>query len=130
MQHFAFVHGRIGDGRDVPTRLHRVDILNDVFGDHSTIDRTLQHFKAEGRGILVYLRDGTAGVPAASLPGQTPDSDAARTSTWREVGVGAQILRDLGVSSIKLLASSERVYVGLSGFGIEITATAPLDPSG
>ena len=127
VQHFAFVHGRIGDGRDVPTRLHRVDILNDVFGDHSAIDRTLARFKQEGRGILVYLRDGTAGVPAASLPGQPDDSDAARGSEWREVGVGAQILRDLGVSSIKLLASSERVYVGLSGFGIEITSTAPLD---
>ena len=129
VQHFAFVHGRIGDGRDVPTRLHRVDILNDVFGDHSVIDRTLQQFKREGRGILVYLRDGTAGVPAAALPGQQPDSDAARGNEWREVGVGAQILRDLGVSSIKLLASSERVYVGLSGFGIEIASTAPLDPA-
>ena len=126
VQHFAFVHGRIGDGRNVPTRLHRVDILSDVFGDKSPVNRALERFKAEGRGVLVYLRDGTAGVPAAALPGQT-DSEAARTAQWREVGLGAQILRDLGVSSIKLLSSSERVYVGLAGFGIEITGTEPLD---
>ena len=127
VQHFAFVHGRIGDGRNVPTRLHRVDIINDVFGDRSPVTQALERFKAEGRGVLVYLRDGTAGVPAAALPGQETESESARTAQWREVGLGAQILRDLGVSSIKLLSSSERVYVGLSGFGIEIAGTEPLE---
>ena len=127
VQHFAFVHGRIGDGCTMPTRLHRVDILKDVFGDRSGIDRALARFQAEGRGVLVYLRDGTAGVPAASLPGQVTDSETARTAQWREIGLGAQILRDLGVSSIKLLTSSENIYVGLSGFGIEITGTEPID---
>ena len=127
VQHFAFVHGRIGDGRNVPTRLHRVDILDDVFGDRTAVNRALDRFKAEGRGVLVYLRDGTAGVPVSALPGQDTDSESARTAQWREVGLGAQILRDLGVSSIKLLSSSERIYVGLSGFGIEITGTEPLD---
>ena len=126
VQHFAFVHGRIGEGRDVPTRLHRVDIINDVFGDRSTINGVLDRFKAEGRGILIYLRDGTAGVPAAALPGQEIGSENSRTAEWREIGVGAQILRDLGVTSIKLLSSTERVYIGLSGFGIEITGTEPV----
>ena len=60
--HFAFVHGSIGDGRDVPARLHRADILNDIFGG-GAIDRCLKRFKEEGRGVLVYLRDGSAGVP-------------------------------------------------------------------
>lgn len=127
VQHFAFVYGRLGDGRSVPTRFHRVDILDDVFGDRSAVNRALDRFKAEGRGVLVYLRDGTAGVPVATLPGQNSDLEAARTAQWREVGLGAQILRDLGVNSIKLLTSSERVYVGLSGFGIEIASTEPFD---
>ena len=43
--------------------------------------------------------------------------------SWRDVGLGAQILRDLGVTSIRLLASRERQYVGLSGFGVEIAGT-------
>jgi 3,4-dihydroxy 2-butanone 4-phosphate synthase/GTP cyclohydrolase II len=46
---------------------------------------------------------------------------------WREVGLGAQILRDLRISSIQLLATRARTYVGLAGFGIEITATEPLE---
>jgi 3,4-dihydroxy 2-butanone 4-phosphate synthase / GTP cyclohydrolase II len=124
--HFAFVHGAIGDGRNVPARLHRADILSDVFGA-GPIPKVLNRFKAEGRGALVYLRDGSAGVPA-NLGGAHPNrSDDARESQWREVGLGAQILRDLGVSSIRLRTDNPRTYVGLSGFGIEIAAVEPLD---
>src|SRR6202161_2537424 len=65
--HFAFVHGSIGDGRDMPARPHRADILGDIFGG-GIIPRTLQRFKDEGRGVLVYLRDGSAGV-AGNLAG-------------------------------------------------------------
>ena len=124
--HFAFVHGSIGDGRNVPARLHRADILGDIFGA-GPIPKVLRRFKAEGRGALVYLRDGAAGVPA-NLGGARPiGSDDARETQWREVGLGAQILRDLGVNSIRLRTDNPRTYVGLSGFGIEIAAVEPID---
>jgi 3,4-dihydroxy 2-butanone 4-phosphate synthase/GTP cyclohydrolase II len=124
VQHFAFVYGDIGGGTNVPARLHRADVIGDVFGGAQTINAALARFKAEGRGVIVYLRDGTAGVPVAAIPheGDTA-SDAARIRQWREIGLGAQILKDLGISSIRLLASSRRTYIGLGGFGIEITAT-------
>ena len=51
----------------------------------------------------------------------------ARKAQWLKIGVGAQILRDLGISSIRLLASRTRTYVGLAGFGIEIVSTESLD---
>ena len=127
----AFVHGGIGDGKNVLTRLHRANIISDVFGGAKPIHRTLARFKAEGRGVLVLLRDGTAGVPVVSIPksGDTA-SEEARTRQWREIGLGAQILKDLGVNSIRLLTSSRRMtYVGLSGFGIEIAGTEPIDGS-
>ncbi|MBV9702251.1 MAG: 3,4-dihydroxy-2-butanone-4-phosphate synthase, partial [Methylobacteriaceae bacterium] len=54
-------------------------------------------------------------------------SEAARTTSWREIGLGAQILRDLGLTSIILLSSTPRKYVGLEGFGIEIAATEGLE---
>jgi 3,4-dihydroxy 2-butanone 4-phosphate synthase/GTP cyclohydrolase II len=130
VQHFAFVHGRIGDGTNVTARLHRADILGDVFGPRDSIERSLARFKKDGRGVLVYLRDGTAGVPLSAVGlerGDDTSRDAQRNRMWREIGLGAQILRDLGVSSIRLLAPSERTYVGLSGFGIEIIATEGLD---
>ncbi len=123
--HFAFVHGAIGDGRDVPARLHRADILTDIFGG-GAIPKVLKRFKAEGRGALVYLRDGAAGVPA-NLGGAETGSDGARATLWREIGLGAQILRDLGVTSIRLRTDNPRTYVGLSGFGIEIAAVEPLE---
>jgi 3,4-dihydroxy 2-butanone 4-phosphate synthase/GTP cyclohydrolase II len=124
--HFAFVHGAIGDGRNVPARLHRADILSDVFGA-GPIPKVLSRFKAEGRGALVYLRDGSAGVPANLSGAHSIGSDDARETQWREVGLGAQILRDLGVTSIRLRTDNPRTYVGLSGFGIEIAAVEPLD---
>jgi 3,4-dihydroxy 2-butanone 4-phosphate synthase/GTP cyclohydrolase II len=124
----AFVYGDIGDGKNVPARLHRADVIGDVFGGAKSIRGALARFKAEGRGVIVYLRDGTAGVPVAEIPHDGgSETDAARSRQWREVGLGAQILKDLGITSIRLLASSKRTYVGLGGFGIEIVATEPLE---
>lgn len=126
VQHFAFVHGDIGDGEDVPTRLHRVDIVADVIKGGSEIKKVFARFRQEGRGVFIYLRDGAAGVPARSgYQEAAPDSETLRTRHWREVGLGAQILRDLGVSSIRLRTATPRTYVGLSGFGIEIKSYEP-----
>src|ERR1700733_7190428 len=76
--HMAFVHGGIGDGKNVLTRLHRANIISDVFGGAKPIHQTLARFKAEGRGVLVLLRDGTAGVPVVTNPkyGDPADSEA------------------------------------------------------
>src|ERR1700681_3598814 len=128
VHHMAFVYGKIGDGKNILARLHRANVVSDVFGDGKSVHRSLARFKQDGRGVLVYLRDGTAGVPV-TMPDreQTSSTAAARERQWREIGLGAQILRDLGISSIRLLASRERTYVGLSGFGIEIVATETLD---
>jgi 3,4-dihydroxy 2-butanone 4-phosphate synthase/GTP cyclohydrolase II len=128
VHHIAFVFGRLGDGRGVPARLHRADVIEDVLGRGRAIHAALARFKTEGNGVLVYLRDGTAGVPTrASRNDEETRSEAARIHLWREVGLGAQILRDLGISSIRLLASKQRTYVGLAGFGIAIDSTEPLE---
>jgi 3,4-dihydroxy 2-butanone 4-phosphate synthase/GTP cyclohydrolase II len=124
--HFAFVHGSVGDGREMPARLHRCDILTDIFGA-GALPKVLRRFKAEGRGVLVYLRDGAAGVPANFAGQDAAKSEGTREQLWREIGLGAQILRDLGVSSIRLRTDHPRTYVGLSGFGIEIAAVEPID---
>lgn len=128
VQHMALVHGRIGDGTNIPVRLHRANALTDVFEGGKTIAACLQRFAKEGRGVLVYLRDGTAGVPTTSFSdNEATASEAARSSQWREIGLGAQILKDLGVASIRNLATSTRSYVGLSGFGIELLGEEPVE---
>jgi 3,4-dihydroxy 2-butanone 4-phosphate synthase/GTP cyclohydrolase II len=126
LEHLALVFGDIGDGEGVPARLHRQDILKDIFGDQRALRAVYQRFQAAGRGVLIYMREGAAGVPAAPLSGGEGSSDN-RAQNWREVGLGAQILRDLDVRSIRLLASRERRYVGLDGFGITIAGTELID---
>lgn len=125
VQHFAFVHGSIGDGRALPARLHRADVIGDIFGGKS-LQATLGVFKEQGRGVLVYLRDGAAGVPVKRHDADEADSEIRRQQQWREVGLGAQILKDLGVTSINNITSTPREYIGLSGFGINIADTTAL----
>ena len=126
VQHFAFVHGDIGDGENVPTRLHRVDIIADVIRGGKEVKKVFARFKEEGRGVFIYLRDGAAGVPArCGWPEAPPSAEDKRVQEWRDVGVGAQILRDLGINSIRLRTTAPLTYVGLSGFGIEIKKYEP-----
>ena len=129
MQHLAVVFGDIRDGVEVPVRLHPEDVVADVFGTGHRLDAIMKEMGARQRGVIVYLREGSVGVahqdrrrPVAE---DREDHEEARRreSEWRVIGLGAQILRDLGISSISLLASRERHYVGLEGFGIRIVRT-------
>ena len=127
VEQLAVVYGDVTSGKNVPVRLHRENVLEDVFGPRTTINKVFELFKREGAGILVYLQEGAAGVPAGQLAAEKAGSAAQRQQAWRDVGLGAQILRDLNVSSIRLVSNSNRHYVGLSGFGIEISETIKLD---
>ena len=127
VEQLALVFGDVTSGRKVPVRLHRENVLEDVFGTRTTLTKVFEVFKREGSGILVYLQEGAAGVPAGQFGAEKSASAAQRQQSWRDVGLGAQILRDLNVSTIRLVSSSNRHYVGLSGFGIEIAETIKLD---
>ncbi|HEX5643981.1 MAG TPA: 3,4-dihydroxy-2-butanone-4-phosphate synthase [Erythrobacter sp.] len=123
VQQLALVFGDIAGAKSVPVRLHREDVLEDVFGSRRTLEAVFDVFRREKHGVLVYLQEGTAGVPAGQLSKEKSGSAAQRERTWRDVGLGAQILRDLNVQSIRLISTSDRHYVGLGGFGIEIKET-------
>jgi len=133
-QHVAVVFGDIGDGKGVLVRLHRESVIEDVFAARGRLERILSRLQASGRGVLVYLREGAVGVASDGAPrprdaaiGDAHASAAQREREWREIGLGAQILRDLGVTSIKLIATRERRYVGVEGFGIAIEGTEGVD---
>ncbi|SDQ81939.1 3,4-dihydroxy-2-butanone-4-phosphate synthase [Pseudovibrio sp. Tun.PSC04-5.I4] len=130
--HLALVYGDIRDGQDIPVRLHLENVLDDVFGGTKPLEAIMEDFAKRGRGIIVYLREGAVGVASKSAR-QREGLDAAeheqhvsaqgRSEDWREVGLGAQILKDLGANSIRVIASRERHYVGLEGFGLKVEAT-------
>jgi 3,4-dihydroxy 2-butanone 4-phosphate synthase/GTP cyclohydrolase II len=128
MQHLAVVFGDIRDGEEVPVRLHPEQVVGDVFGTGHRLDDIMRKMGEARRGVIVYLREGSVGVGHRdrNRPGQGSEGHEEarrRESEWREIGLGAQILKDLGISSIKLLTSRERHYVGLEGFGIKIAST-------
>jgi len=128
MQHLAVVFGDIRDGVEVPVRLHPEEVVRDVFGPSHKLDAIMKTMGENKRGVIVYLREGSVGVGhrdrnRPAVEGEGHDEARRRESEWREIGLGAQILKDLGISSIRLLASRERHYVGLEGFGIGIAGT-------
>jgi 3,4-dihydroxy 2-butanone 4-phosphate synthase/GTP cyclohydrolase II len=132
MHHLAIVFGDIRDGKNVPVRLHTEDVVTDVFGTGHRLEDLTRTMGKAGRGVIVYLREGSVGVAHNARTRPSGDREAhaealRRESEWREIGLGAQILKDLGISSIRLIASRERHYVGLEGFGIHIEATELLD---
>ncbi|HYB08522.1 MAG TPA: 3,4-dihydroxy-2-butanone-4-phosphate synthase [Alphaproteobacteria bacterium] len=128
-RHMAVIFGQIGDGRNILTRLQREDVVADIF-DHrrSPIAAALQKIAEEGKGVVVYLRQGSDAVVGHGRGDEAPrSSEVQRVQQWHEIGLGAQILRDLGITSIRILGTRQREYVGLSGFGIEIVKTEILE---
>jgi len=130
MQHLAVVFGDIRDGQKIPVRLQRESVVDDAFGGAKAMNSILKIIAGHGRGVVVYLREGAVGVTSQSLRRDMVEEHGTalnREEEWLEIGLGAQILKDLGVETISLLASRERHYVGLDGFGIEIVETEIID---
>jgi 3,4-dihydroxy 2-butanone 4-phosphate synthase / GTP cyclohydrolase II len=137
VQHLALVFGDIEGAKSVPVRIHREELISDVFGQRSIgqpnlMSKALARIDHARMGVVVYLREGAAGVHSPTLKEQAgaqgvtdpaTDSEKKRDQHWRDVGIGAQILRDLGLSSITLLTTHHFDYVGLSGFDIRIAGT-------
>jgi 3,4-dihydroxy 2-butanone 4-phosphate synthase/GTP cyclohydrolase II len=94
----------------------------DAPGTNGVFHAAMDAIAREGRGVLVYLRRHahTLGVADEGASSPTLMND-------RDFGVGAQILRQLGVREMRLLSRSEKKYIGLRGFGLDIAATIPLE---
>jgi 3,4-dihydroxy 2-butanone 4-phosphate synthase / GTP cyclohydrolase II len=125
-EHLALVFGEINPLKPVYVRLERENLLRDVFGKKDTLNKAMKKLTQEN-GILLYLREGTAGVVSLGLlASEDHDTAKSRDKEWREIGLGAQILRDLGISEITLLTNNTRRYIGLEAFGISIKSSEAL----
>jgi len=146
--HVALVRGELGDGADVLTRVHSECLTGDVFGSlrcdcGRQLDRAIELIGQEGRGVVLYIRghEGRAiGIThklrAYELQDLGRDTVEANlelgfAADQREYGIGAQILHDLGVRSMRLLTNNPDKRAGLEGHGLSITERLPLqtDPN-
>ncbi|CCK31525.1 bifunctional 3,4-dihydroxy-2-butanone 4-phosphate synthase/GTP cyclohydrolase II protein [Streptomyces davaonensis JCM 4913] len=143
VEHVALVHGEIGDGKDVVVRVHSECLTGDVFGSlrcdcGPQLDAALERIQTEGRGVVVYLR-GHEGrgiglvskLRAYELQERGRDTldanlELGLPADARDYAAGAQILRDLGVRSVRLMTNNPDKTDALVQHGIEVTDREPM----
>ena len=141
--HVALVCGDVGDGNDILVRVHSECLTGDVF--HSVrcdcgaqVDAAMLRIAEEGRGILLYLKQEGRGIGLANkvkaygLQDEGFDTVEANErlgfkADQRDYGVGVQILRELGVRSMRLLSNNPRKLVGIQGYGLSVSEWLPLE---
>ncbi|MGW5664215.1 bifunctional 3,4-dihydroxy-2-butanone-4-phosphate synthase/GTP cyclohydrolase II [Streptomyces sp. NPDC003758] len=143
VEHVALVHGEIGDGEDVLVRVHSECLTGDVFGSARCdcgpqLEASLRRIQAEGRGVVVYLR-GHEGrgiglmskLRAYELQERGRDTldanlELGLPADARDYAAGAQILKDLGVSSVRLMTNNPEKTDALLRYGLDVTAREPM----
>ncbi|WP_235296202.1 3,4-dihydroxy-2-butanone-4-phosphate synthase [Portibacter marinus] len=134
-RHLAIYKGNIQAEDSVLVRVHSQtetgDILGTLFGEYGTqLQSSLKLIEDAGVGVLLYMRHGEKGDSIISKLKEldnNPTNDPLKKEEQRDFGVGAQILRDLGVEKIKLISNHPKKRIGLIGYGLEIVENVPLD---
>lgn len=141
-EHVAMIKGEVEGVPDVMVRMHSECLTGDVF--HSMrcdcgeqLDAAMAQIEREGRGVIVYLRQEGRGIGlvhklrAYNLQDQGMDTVEANAALGfgpdlREYGIGAQILLDLGLSSVRILTNNPKKIVGMDGYGLSVAEQLPL----
>ena len=142
LEHVALVKGEWKEGDPILVRMHSSCMTGDVFGSQrcdcgEQLHRAMQLIEQEGRGAIVYLQQEGRGIglmnkiAAYKLQEQGDDTVDANlhlgfNADERDYGVGAQILRELGISQLRLITNNPVKRVGLEGYGLQIVENVPI----
>jgi 3,4-dihydroxy 2-butanone 4-phosphate synthase/GTP cyclohydrolase II len=130
-EHIALVKGDVSTPGPVLVRMHSVNILDDVLGDRAStrsrdLHASMEAVGREGRGVIVLIREGYPTFLTDKLKAREQGVEPNGGHELRDYGIGAQILRDLGVSEMVLLSNNPMTVVGLEGYGLKIVSRRPI----
>jgi 3,4-dihydroxy 2-butanone 4-phosphate synthase/GTP cyclohydrolase II len=123
-EHLALIAGKVSADKPTLVRVHDERSVDDLLGleGSEVLDRALKAISEADNGVLVYLRQDNA-LELQPKPYDANPHDPEKQKEWREIGLGSQILVDLGVSELITLSNSQWSFTGLESFGLTLVAT-------
>ncbi|HLT79235.1 MAG TPA: 3,4-dihydroxy-2-butanone-4-phosphate synthase [Ferrovibrio sp.] len=129
-EHIALVKGDISDGKPVMVRVHAMNVIEDVLGDHGgrsgVLHSAMRMIGEAGRGVVILIREPRATALSDRVRRKIGEP-VENSPQLRDYGIGAQILIDLGVKDMILLSNVQRTIVGLDGYGLTVVETRPIE---